>query len=65
MYKNEMRKIRKQQGITLEELSIKTGISTGYLCHLELGTRKNPSAKIMDKIAKTLKKSISEIFFVE
>ena len=41
----------------------KIGISIGYLCHLEKGTRKNPSTNIMEKVAKLLGKNIAEIFF--
>ena len=40
MYNNRMREIRIEQGITLEKLSELTGISVGYLSHLERGTRK-------------------------
>lgn len=65
MYQNRMQQIRKQKGITLTNLSIKTGISIGYLSHLEKGTRKNPSIEMMDKIAKVLEKSVSDVFFTE
>lgn len=65
MYINNMNKIRKEKGMTLTELSCKTGISIGYLSHLENGTRKNPSIEIMDKLAIALEKSIQELFFTE
>lgn len=65
MYKNKIKKYRKEQEMTLEELARKIGISIGYLCHLEKGTRNNPSTKIMEKIATGLEKSITEIFFDE
>lgn len=65
MYKNKIKLYRKDEKLTLEELAKITGISTGYLCHLEKGTRNNPSTKIMEKIAKALNKSIAEIFFTE
>ncbi len=65
MYKNKIRKYRKEIGMNLEEMARKVGISTGYLCHLEKGTRKNPSTQIMEDIAKTLGKTITEIFFTE
>lgn len=65
MYQNRMKQIRKEKGITLTYMSEKTGISIGYLCHLEKGTRKNPSIEIMDKIAKVLEKSVSDVFFTE
>lgn len=63
MYNNKMKQIRKEKGMTLEELSIKTGISIGYLSHLERGTRENPTICIMDKIAYALDKSLLEVFF--
>ena len=63
MYKNQLKKIRIEKGMTLLELSNKSGVSIGYLCHLEKGSRKNPSLEIMDKIAVAIGKTISEIFF--
>lgn len=65
MYQNRMREIRKEKGITLTEIANKTGISIGYLSHLENGTRKNPSIEMMDKISKYLDKSVSDVFFTE
>ena len=65
MYKNKIREYRKKQAMTLKELSDKIGISSGYLCHLERGTRKNPSIKTMEKIANALQKSITDIFFIQ
>jgi len=63
MYNNKMRQIREKNGMTLEELSVKTGISVGYLSHLERGTRDNPTICVMDKIAYALGKSLAEVFF--
>ena len=65
MYKNKIKETRKLQGITLMKLSEITGISAGYICHLEKGTRKNPSVQMMEKIALALNKSIHELFFDE
>ena len=65
MYKNKIKEARKMRGLTLIKLSEITGISAGYICHLEKGTRKNPSAQIMEKISLALNKSVYEIFFVE
>ena len=42
---NNINAIRKQKKLTLNELAKKTNISIGYLCHLEKGSRKNPSYK--------------------
>ena len=63
MYHNRMREFRKEIGMTLEQLSEKTGISIGYLSHLERGTRENPTICIMDKIAYALGRSLMEVFF--
>ena len=49
MYKNRIREYRKQKGMTLEEVAGKSGISIGYLCHLEKETRVNPSVQIVNK----------------
>lgn len=63
MYKNKMRQFRKEQGISLAELAARTGLSSGYLCHLEKGSRKNPSSKVMDIISKELRKTVDEVFY--
>ena len=46
MYHNQIRKIREEKGMTLVKLSEMSGVSVGYLCHLEKGSRKNPSVVI-------------------
>lgn len=63
MYYNKLKSIRSEKGMTLEELSRKSGVSSGYLCHLENGSRTHPSIETMEKIAKALNKTIFEIFF--
>lgn len=65
MYHNQIKKIREEKGITLVKLSELSGVSVGYLCHLEKGSRNNPSIDVMDKISKALSKSITEIFFIQ
>ena len=64
MYNNQVKKVRQEKGITLVKLSEISGVSVGYLCHLEKGSRKNPSLETMEKISKALNKSIAEIFFI-
>ena len=64
MYKNQMKKLRMSKNMTLEELSERTGISAGYLCHLEKGTRSNPSMHVMELIARGLEKTVAEVFFI-
>lgn len=65
MINNKIKIIREEKGMTLYQLARLSGISTGYLCHLEIGTRKNPSFEVMEKIAKALNRSINEVFFIE
>lgn len=64
MYYSQVKKLREEKGITLVKLSEMSGVSVGYLCHLEKGSRKNPSIGIMEKISKALNKSITDIFFI-
>lgn len=63
MYYNKLRYIRKSQKITLQVLAKKAGVSAGYLCHLENGSRNHPSIEVMERIAKALNTTIFEIFF--
>ena len=65
MYYNNLKNIRKEKGMTLAELAQKSQVSSGYLCHLENGSRNHPSIEVMEKIAKSLNKTIFEIFFNE
>ena len=63
MQNNNIKKIRNSKNITLERLAEISGVSIGYLCHLEKGTRDNPSMHIMEKIAMGLQKTVIEVFF--
>lgn len=60
---NNLKKFRKSKNLTIRELAELSGVSMGYICHLEKGTRKNPSRDIMEKIAKVLGEPIIKIFF--
>ena len=63
MYKNKIRKYRKERKLTLKELAERSGISVGYLSHLENGSRDNPSVEVMENISIILNRSITEVFF--
>ena len=63
MYETKLRQYRKERGLTMSELADLTGVSVGYICHLENGTRSNPSIETMEKISQVLNKSILEVFF--
>lgn len=65
MYKNNIKKIRKEKGMKLIEVAERSGISAGYLSHLEIGTRTNPSIEVMENISMALNKSVTEVFFEE
>ena len=65
MYFNKLKNVRLEKGMTLQQLAEKADVSAGYLCHLENGSRVNPSIDVMEKIAKALDKTIFEIFFNE
>ena len=65
MCKNKIKIIRKEKGLTLLELAIKSNISVGYLCHLENGSRDNPSLEVMERISKSLNKSVVEVFLLK
>lgn len=59
---NKIKVYRIKKNMSLEEMSKSCNLSIGYLCHLENGTRKNPSYKAMKSIANALNKNICDIF---
>lgn len=61
---NNISTYRNELGLTLFDLATLTNLSVGYLCHLENGSRKNPSMKTMIKICKALNKSLSDVFYL-
>ena len=54
-----IRFLRKQRNLSIEDLALEAGVNKNYLSDLERGQR-NPSLKILSKIAVALKISISE-----
>ncbi len=57
----QIRMLRKKQGITQEKLAELTGIDYSYLNMIEAG-KKNPSLKRIAKLARVLKVSLPELF---
>ena len=53
---NNLRRIRKQKGMSIRQLAELAKISEVYIYHLENGTRKNPSYGVMKDIARGLDK---------
>ena len=59
---NRIKEIREEEGIKQYALAKMSGLSEGYICHLEKGTRDNPSYKAMVKISRSLKRKVQEVF---
>lgn len=60
--KNRIKQIREYKGMTQTELARLTGLSKGYICHLEKGKRMNPSSNTMVNISKALNEDITIVF---
>lgn len=57
----ELRKMRKSKGLTLDELAEASNLSKGYLSRLEGGKRKVPKLETLKKIAVGLDVSVEEV----
>jgi transcriptional regulator with XRE-family HTH domain len=53
--------LRKELGLTQEDLSFEVGVNRSYMGFIERGER-NPSLAMLKKIAKALKISLSVLF---
>lgn len=62
MVGSRIAEIRNSRGISLSKLSRESGVSKGYLSELENGIKENPNIEILDKIAKALDISVSDLF---
>ncbi|MBC6971943.1 helix-turn-helix transcriptional regulator [Bacillus sp. Xin] len=58
---NKITNLRKEKGITQEELAVKIGITRAYLSNLENGKHK-PSLDVALKIAEALESTVEKIF---
>ncbi len=56
-----IQKLRKNMGLSQEELAEKIHISRTHMGHIEQG-RKSPSLKVMTKLAKALRVNMSDLF---
>lgn len=59
---NRIKEIREEEGIKQYALAKMTGLSEGYICHLEKGNRENPTYNTMEKIATALKRQVQDVF---
>lgn len=63
--KNKLKEIRKELGMTQEELSQKSNVSRQTISMIENQSLENIESKTMLKIAVALNKDVSDIFFTE
>ena len=56
-----IRYLRKQKGLSQEDLALEAGINKNYLSDLERGTR-NATITVVEKIATALEVSLSTLF---
>ncbi len=56
-----LKAVRLQQGLTQQQLSIRSGLSQAYINELENGRKINPSIIVLDKLAAGLKVSVTEL----
>ena len=52
---------REATGLTREQLAKKAKVTTAYVSMMEAGKRKNPSLAILQRLAKALGVSVSEL----
>lgn len=60
-FRKNLRKLRKQQNLTQEELASKVRVSPTYIGFIEQGQR-DPTIQTADKIARALGVSLSDLF---
>lgn len=56
----KIRSIRKEKGMSQEELAFKAGLNRAYVGYIERGERK-PTVDTLAKLAKSLKVKLSEL----
>lgn len=62
---NKIKEFRQAQGLSQEELSIKSGVSRPTISMIETNTLDNIESKTMLRLAKALNCDIGDIFFKE
>lgn len=61
MIGENIKKLRKEKGITLSNLAKQSGVSKSYLSSLERGLKTNPSIQIVESVAGVLSIDINEL----
>lgn len=62
---NKIRELRDRKGMSQEELADKAGISRTTLSYLESGKTIVTKTDTLQKIAKALEMSVSDVFFTD
>lgn len=57
----KLKELREKQGLSYQKLSDKSGVAASYICSLENGEKKNPSLKVMIKLADALGVNVTNI----
>ncbi len=50
----KIRMLRKERGMTLNQLADQSGVSKSYISYVERGIQKNPSVEILSKLANAM-----------
>ena len=61
MLAENIKKLRKQRGLSQEELAKKAGVTYSTLIKLESGVNKNPTIKTIQQIASALEVTLDEL----
>jgi transcriptional regulator with XRE-family HTH domain len=56
-----LRKLRKDQGLTMAELAKKAQVTDAYIAQLETGEKKNPSLDVLKRLARALGVPVTEL----
>ncbi|MCA1041522.1 helix-turn-helix transcriptional regulator [Bacillus infantis] len=62
MLSTRIKKLRKEQNLSLSQLALRTKISKSYLSNIERGVKSNPSIEILSKISLALGVSITALY---
>ena len=56
-----VRRLRRQQDLTQEQLARRAGVTQGHLSQIESGARPNPGALIVKRLARALDVPLAEL----
>lgn len=59
---NKVRKLRKENGLTIAEFAERVDVSTSYISHIETGTVENITVQVLNRIANELDVSLEQLF---